>query len=112
MDLQVAEFSRGGWSRAGSSSDKARTADRSPSCTPRHAGSIGFDRGDLLLLSTDGASEARDAASRFHPLAQRLATLPHGEPDALLDELLLDVRAHVGSGPTDDAALLAVRRER
>ncbi|MFH8387848.1 PP2C family protein-serine/threonine phosphatase [Kitasatospora sp. NPDC018058] len=77
-----------------------------------HAGSIAFDRGDLLLLYTDGVSEARDAASRFYPLAQRLAALPHGEPDALLDELLLDVRAYVGSGLTDDAALLAVRRER
>ena len=29
-----------------------------------------------------------------------------------LDELLVDVRAYVGSGLTDDAALLAVRRER
>ncbi|MFH9350371.1 PP2C family protein-serine/threonine phosphatase [Kitasatospora sp. NPDC017646] len=77
-----------------------------------HAGSIAFDRGDLLLLYTDGVSEARDAASRFYPLAQRLADLPHAEPDALLDDLLLDVRAHVGSGLTDDAALLAVRRER
>ncbi|MFF2146581.1 PP2C family protein-serine/threonine phosphatase [Kitasatospora sp. NPDC058190] len=77
-----------------------------------HAGSLAFDRGDLLLLYTDGVSEARDAASRFYPLAQRLAALPHGEPDALLDELLLDVRAYVGAGLTDDAALLAVRRER
>ncbi|MFJ9448581.1 PP2C family protein-serine/threonine phosphatase [Kitasatospora sp. NPDC101235] len=77
-----------------------------------HAESLAFDRGDLLLLYTDGVSEARDAANRFYPLAERLAALPHGEPDALLDELLLDVRAYVGSGLTDDAALLAVRRER
>ncbi|MFJ2579568.1 PP2C family protein-serine/threonine phosphatase [Kitasatospora aureofaciens] len=77
-----------------------------------HARSLTFDRGDLLLLYTDGVSEARDAASRFYPLAQRVAALPHGEPDALLDELLVDVRAYVGSGLTDDAALLAVRRER
>ncbi|MGW3078781.1 MULTISPECIES: PP2C family protein-serine/threonine phosphatase [unclassified Kitasatospora] len=77
-----------------------------------HAESLAFDRGDLLLLYTDGVAEARDAANRFYPLAERLAALPHGEPDALLDELLLDVRTYVGSGLTDDAALLAVRRER
>ncbi|MFG2918359.1 PP2C family protein-serine/threonine phosphatase [Kitasatospora sp. NPDC048298] len=77
-----------------------------------HAESLAFDRGDLLLLYTDGVSEARDAANRFYPLAERLAALPHEEPDALLDELLLDVRTYVGSGLTDDAALLAVRRER
>ncbi|MEU1624916.1 PP2C family protein-serine/threonine phosphatase [Streptomyces sp. NPDC020096] len=76
------------------------------------AGSLTFERGDLLLLYTDGVAEARDAADRFYPLAQRLATLPHGEPETLLDELLVDVRAYVGSGLTDDAALLAVRRER
>ncbi|MDF2257570.1 SpoIIE family protein phosphatase [Streptantibioticus ferralitis] len=76
------------------------------------ARSLTFDRGDLLLLYTDRVTEARDAANRFYPLAQRLATLPHGEPDALLDQLLVDVRAYVGTGLTDDAALLAVRRER
>ncbi|MFG2848124.1 PP2C family protein-serine/threonine phosphatase [Kitasatospora sp. NPDC048296] len=71
-----------------------------------------FDRGDLLLLYTDGVAEARDAADRFYPLAQRLAVLPHREPETLLDELLVDVRTYVGNGLTDDAALLAVRRER
>ncbi|MFB7666012.1 PP2C family protein-serine/threonine phosphatase [Kitasatospora sp. NPDC056138] len=76
------------------------------------ARSLTFDCGDLLLLYTDGVAEARDATDRFYPLAQRLAALPHGEPEALLDELLVDVRAYVGSGLADDAALLAVRRER
>ncbi|MET8623811.1 PP2C family protein-serine/threonine phosphatase [Kitasatospora sp. NPDC004669] len=76
-----------------------------------HARSLIFERGDLLLLYTDGVAEARDAADRFYPLAQRLAAMPHGEPDSLLDDLLLDVRAYVGCGLTDDAALLAVRRE-
>ncbi|MFI9270901.1 PP2C family protein-serine/threonine phosphatase [Kitasatospora sp. NPDC052896] len=76
------------------------------------ARSLAFERGDLLLLYTDGVAEARNAADRFYPLAQRLALLPHAEPEALLDELLVDVRAYVGSGLTDDAALLAIRRER
>ncbi|GAA2250269.1 MULTISPECIES: PP2C family protein-serine/threonine phosphatase [Kitasatospora] len=76
------------------------------------ARSFTFEHGDLLLLYTDGVAEARDAADRFYPLAQRLAVLPHGEPEALLDELLVDVRAYVGAGLSDDAALLAIRRER
>jgi serine phosphatase RsbU (regulator of sigma subunit) len=76
------------------------------------ARSLTFDCGDLLLLYTDGVAEARDKADRFYPLAQRLAVLSHREPEALLDELLVDVRTYVGSGLTDDAALLAVRRER
>ncbi|MFI9274898.1 PP2C family protein-serine/threonine phosphatase [Kitasatospora sp. NPDC052896] len=76
------------------------------------AGLLTFERGDLLLLYTDGVAEARDETDRFYPLAQRLAGMPHDEPEALLDDLLVDVRAYVGSGLTDDAALLAVRRER
>ncbi|MEU8585603.1 PP2C family protein-serine/threonine phosphatase [Streptomyces sp. NPDC048664] len=67
--------------------------------------------GDLLLLYTDGVAEARDATDRFYPLAPRLTALSHGDPEVLLDELLADVRAYVGSGLNDDAALLALRRE-
>ncbi|MFF2040375.1 PP2C family protein-serine/threonine phosphatase [Kitasatospora sp. NPDC058170] len=68
--------------------------------------------GDLLLLHTDGVSEARDAAGRFYPLAQRWAGLHPGNPEDLLDALLKDVGAWVGSGGLDDdAALLAVRWE-
>ncbi|MFJ3233747.1 PP2C family protein-serine/threonine phosphatase [Streptomyces sp. NPDC086787] len=70
-----------------------------------------FDSGDLLLLYTDGVAEARDTVDRFYPLAPRLSALPTREPEAMLDELLSDVRAYVGSGLKDDAALLAVRRE-
>lgn len=70
-----------------------------------------FASGDLLLLYTDGVAEARDAGNRFYPLVPRLAAFQAREPDALLDDLLLDVRAYVGSGLKDDAALLAARRE-
>ncbi|MEU6216739.1 PP2C family protein-serine/threonine phosphatase [Streptomyces sp. NPDC047022] len=75
------------------------------------ASPLPFASGDLLLLYTDGVAEARDAANRFYPLVPRMATLQPRDPDALLDDLLLDVRAYVGSGLKDDAALLAVRRE-
>ncbi|MFF7726868.1 PP2C family protein-serine/threonine phosphatase [Streptomyces sp. NPDC008001] len=70
-----------------------------------------FERGDLLLLYTDGVTEARDAAGRFYPLADRLATLHETAPAALLDRVVADLLAYAGGELSDDAALLAVRRE-
>ncbi|MFF7455592.1 PP2C family protein-serine/threonine phosphatase [Kitasatospora sp. NPDC008115] len=68
--------------------------------------------GDLLLLYTDGVSEARDTADVFYPLATRLPHLPATAPDDLLDALLTDLAAWVSpSGLADDAAALAVRWE-
>ncbi|MGW2254098.1 PP2C family protein-serine/threonine phosphatase [Kitasatospora sp. NPDC001660] len=68
--------------------------------------------GDLLLLHTDGVSEARDAGGRFYPLAERLSGLYAGSPADLLDALLADVDDWVGAaGLADDAALLALRWE-
>ncbi|MFD5464692.1 PP2C family protein-serine/threonine phosphatase [Kitasatospora sp. NPDC127059] len=66
--------------------------------------------GDLLLLHTDGVSEARDADGRFYPLAERLPGLHGSSPADLLDAVLADVRGWVGDpGLADDAALLALR---
>lgn len=74
-------------------------------------GVLAMERGDELLLYTDGLSEARDASGRFYALADRLAEVSDDDPDALLDGLLADVRHHTGGGLDDDAAMLAVRRE-
>jgi serine phosphatase RsbU (regulator of sigma subunit) len=75
--------------------------------------------GDQLLLYTDGVSEARDAAGRFFPLAERTAqalqpTDPQlgpgditGRPH-LLDALVTSLDAHVGDRMTDDILLLLV----
>lgn len=68
-------------------------------------------RGDLLLLYTDGLSESRNAEDRFYPVAERLASSPARSPDALLDHLLTDVDHWTGGRPTDDSALLAIRRD-
>lgn len=72
---------------------------------------VDLEPGDLLLLYTDGVSETRDLQGRFYPLAARLAAISAREPDAVLDELLADVVAYSADGMTDDAALLAVRRD-
>lgn len=88
--------------------------------------------GEALLLYTDGVSEARDAAGRFFPLAERTAQalLPSGpapdgalvlgvpegtpvpgEPDGiagphLLDALVASLHDHVGGRVRDDVLLL------
>jgi Stage II sporulation protein E (SpoIIE) len=87
--------------------------------------------GDQLLLYTDGVSEARDAAGRFFPLAERTAQALHpGGPEPspehgpghctghgtgagtggphLLDALVASLDAHVGERVTDDILLLLV----
>ncbi|MFI0737553.1 PP2C family protein-serine/threonine phosphatase [Streptomyces sp. NPDC021100] len=70
-----------------------------------------FGKGDLLLLYTDGVTEARDAGGRFYPLERRLAALPEHAPGVLADRLVADLLAYAGGELADDAALLAVRRE-
>jgi serine phosphatase RsbU (regulator of sigma subunit) len=80
--------------------------------------------GDQLLLYTDGVSEARDAAGRFFPLAQRAAQAlapgtgalagEAGEAGALageagvrlLDALVAGLHEHAEKRPRDDVLLL------
>jgi serine phosphatase RsbU (regulator of sigma subunit) len=81
------------------------------------------DEGDQLLLYTDGVSDARDAAGRFFPLAERATqALPPGGPGPdgtpasggpdgtasphLLDALVASLHDHVGGRVRDDVLLL------
>ncbi|GAA2717920.1 MULTISPECIES: PP2C family protein-serine/threonine phosphatase [Streptomyces] len=79
---------------------------------PCHRIRFGFAPGDVLVLFTDGVTEARDASGHFYPLRERLAAMPHLSPDALAARLLADLLAYAGGALGDDAALLVVRRER
>ncbi|MFE7134472.1 PP2C family protein-serine/threonine phosphatase [Streptomyces sp. NPDC057638] len=65
--------------------------------------------GSLLLLYTDGLTEARDSAGVFYDPEERLSGRYYTRPDDLLDFLVTDVRRHVGGPATDDMALLALR---
>ncbi|WP_407562490.1 PP2C family protein-serine/threonine phosphatase [Streptomyces sp. 184] len=68
--------------------------------------------GDELLLVTDGALEARDAAGRFYPLVPRYAACPGpaGDPPAaVLAALNTDMRAWSGGELDDDSALVLLR---
>nr|WSX74867.1 serine/threonine-protein phosphatase [Streptomyces sp. NBC_00899] len=72
-----------------------------------------FEPGDTLLLYTDGVTEARDAAGRFYPLADRLPHVVAGDvrPVDLLSVLREDLLVHSSGALGDDAAMVAVRRD-
>lgn len=72
---------------------------------------VDFVPGDMMLLYTDGTTEARDGNGVFFRLEE-----PHpawaelSEPDPLLDHVLRAVHEHAGPRLGDDLALLAVKR--
>ncbi|GGU95240.1 membrane protein [Streptomyces albospinus] len=69
-----------------------------------------FPAGALLLLFTDGVTEARDLLGRFYDPCCRLRGRHFAGPDDLLELVLEDVARHAGGAPADDMALLAVQR--
>ncbi|MET7307723.1 SpoIIE family protein phosphatase [Streptomyces sp. NPDC005571] len=68
-----------------------------------------FQPGDLLLLFTDGTSEARNRQGHFYPVAERLRGIGESDPGALLDRVLDDLRSWTGGRIRDDVALMALR---
>ncbi|MGK5501384.1 PP2C family protein-serine/threonine phosphatase [Streptomyces sp. URMC 125] len=77
---------------------------------PRRAEWLDLPDDAMLLLCTDGVTEARDPAGSFFPLEERLprwvGASPHEVATGLLDELM----EHTGGSPSDDIALLVLRR--
>ncbi|MEW1688481.1 PP2C family protein-serine/threonine phosphatase [Streptomyces sp. NPDC091265] len=69
-----------------------------------------FDAGDMLLLYTDGVTEARDGSRDFYPLTERVAALRRESPEELLKHLCADLLRHAGGHLGDDAALVAIER--
>jgi serine phosphatase RsbU (regulator of sigma subunit) len=68
--------------------------------------------GDVLLLYTDGVTEARDARGTFYPLAQRAAAWARLGPTHLLASIEADLREYVPPDAlADDMAMVALRRE-
>lgn len=70
---------------------------------------VTFKPGDLLLLYTDGVSETRNVTGAFYPLAERLSGLGTADPVGVVDGIETDLRRFARPGPTDDAAMLALR---
>ncbi|MFI7351031.1 PP2C family protein-serine/threonine phosphatase [Streptomyces sp. NPDC049936] len=75
-----------------------------------HVESFPFEPGDLLLLYTDGVTEARDSAGTFYPLAERVTGWTENDPDAFLDRFRHDLMHHVDGHLDDDAAMIVVGR--
>lgn len=69
-----------------------------------------FEPGDLLLLYTDGVTEARDGKGVFYPLAERAGAWSGCSPQQVLRLLRADLLAHTDGRLGDDAAAVAVRR--
>ncbi|PNE37616.1 protein phosphatase [Streptomyces noursei] len=69
-----------------------------------------FHPGDLLLLYTDGVTEARNTHGTFYPLTERAPAWTHHTPHPLLQQLRQDLLAHTNGRLTDDAAAVAIRR--
>ena len=67
--------------------------------------------GDVLLLYTDGVSEARNAHGVFYPLTRRIAAWSRSDPARLVARLEADLGTYVPGALADDMAMVAVRRE-
>ncbi|CAL9272041.1 hypothetical protein SUDANB5_00486 [Streptomyces sp. SudanB5_2050] len=72
--------------------------------------SFDFEPGDLLLLYTDGITEARDADGAFYPLTRRIAGWDETDCDAFLRRFRSDLLRYVGGRLDDDAAMVVVER--
>lgn len=100
---------------------RARALDPPADALPLGMGALGspesasardapLARGTLLLIHTDGVTEARNAEGVFYDPLVRLDGCCFPDPDSLLDGLLDDVERHTGGRASDDMALLAVGR--
>ncbi|WP_249375613.1 PP2C family protein-serine/threonine phosphatase [Streptomyces sp. I05A-00742] len=74
-----------------------------------HVDVFGYSPDDLLLLYTDGVTEARDHDGRFFPLQDWMRRQNPARPRALLDALHRDLLRYSRGGLDDDIAALAVR---
>ncbi|MEV6887108.1 PP2C family protein-serine/threonine phosphatase [Streptomyces sp. NPDC051135] len=74
------------------------------------ADSFRFEPGDLLLLHTDGVTEARAPFGAFYPLTERITGWTDRDPEAFLRRLRRDLLRHVGGRLDDDAAVVVMVR--
>ncbi len=74
------------------------------------SGQYALKAGDVLVLATDGFSEARTKGGTMLPDEQALALVKEAspEPQRCADELIAAVRRHSGGKLADDLALLVV----
>lgn len=78
-----------------------------------HSRELRLDPGDLVVLYTDGLSEARAGDQQFgeERIANAVRRDPGADPGVLVKSLLEAARDFARSPITDDIAILAVRRD-
>ena len=90
-----------------------RRPDAGPPSSRCHSREFRLDSGDLVLLYTDGLSEARAGGQLFGEdrIANTLRRDPGAHPSVLVKDLLEAARDFAREPITDDIAILAVRRD-
>jgi serine phosphatase RsbU (regulator of sigma subunit) len=68
---------------------------------------VPFGKGDVLLMYTDGVTEARDTTGAYFPLAESAIAARHTH---LLDDILDRLRGHLGDRQSDDILLMLAAR--
>ncbi len=71
-----------------------------------------LERGDILLMHTDGVTDARDLAGKSFSEKHLLELLGNGAPSAtiLVERIVSELRSHIGTADQfDDITLLAAR---
>ena len=78
---------------------------------PYDTKTVVFDDGDSLVLSTDGLTEARNAAGELLGEEGAMEIIAHApeEPQQLADRIVAAIRERSGGRLRDDVAILAVR---
>lgn len=76
---------------------------------PRVAARFAFPPEAVLLLCTDGVTEARGGGG-FYPLEARLRAWARDPAPGLAETVLADLQAFTGAAPRDDLAVLTLRR--
>jgi len=76
------------------------------SAEPRIPVTVPLAPDEAVLFYTDGATEARNTAGTFFPLASCASVRPPNAYDTLVDRLRRELTHYVGHSPDDDVALL------
>ncbi|MGW3160538.1 SpoIIE family protein phosphatase [Streptomyces sp. NPDC001089] len=82
----------------------------SVSARDHHQDTFPFTAEDVLMLYTDGITEARDEAGAFYPLKDRVASWTGTGPGPLLRYVQDDLSRHISGPLGDDAAMIALQR--
>lgn len=82
----------------------------SVSARDHHQDTFPFTAEDVLMLYTDGITEARDEAGAFYPLKDRVASWTGTGPGPLLRYVQDDLSRHLSGPLGDDAAMITLQR--